>query len=180
MTSTPAKAEVARAVFAGGCFWCVESAFDKVEGVTKTTSGYIGGTVENPTYEQVSAGGTGHYEAVEVEYDPAVVSYKDLLEVFWRNVDPLNGEGQFCDIGPQYRAAVFYLDETQKEQAEASKARHEKMVQSSFETEVLPAAPFYKAEDYHQNYHQKNPIRYKMYRLACGRDKRLEEVWGEE
>ncbi len=169
----------ATATFAGGCFWCVESDFDKVPGVLATTSGYTGGKVDNPSYTQVSAGGTGHTEAVEIVYDPAKVSYRKLLDVFWRNHDPLAKDRQFCDRGDQYRPAIFYHSEEQRKLAEESK----KAVQAKFAprvvyTEIVKAGTFYKAEDYHQNYYEKNPIRYKFYRFNCGRDQRLEELWG--
>ena len=179
---TPAPAaQVARAVFAGGCFWCMEPPYDALPGVVATVSGYTGGESENPSYEQVSAGGTGHFEAVEVTYDPARVSYTQLLEVFWRNVDPLDDGGQFCDRGDSYRTAIFYA--TAEEKAAALKSRDaaaEKLViKGPIVTPLLPAKAFYPAEDYHQDYYQKNPIRYKYYRFACERDQRLKEVWGE-
>lgn len=180
----PAEAKAsdqATATFAGGCFWCMEGPFDKLDGVVSTTVGYTGGEVENPSYEQVSAGGTGHAEAVQVTYDPKQISYSELLEVFWRNIDPLTADGQFCDKGNQYRSAIFYHDYKQKRLAESSKAA---LAQSGrFEqpivTEIQPATAFYPAEDYHQDYYQKNPIRYKFYRFTCGRDNRLQELWGE-
>jgi peptide-methionine (S)-S-oxide reductase len=167
------------ATFAGGCFWCVEADFDKVAGVISTTSGYTGGTVANPTYHQVSAGSTGHTEAVEIAYDPSKVSYGKLLDVFWRNHDPLAKDRQFCDSGNQYRAGIFYHNEEQRRLAEETK----KAVQAKFgprvvHTEIVKAAPFYAAEDYHQDYYEKNPVRYKLYRFNCGRDQRLEELWG--
>jgi peptide-methionine (S)-S-oxide reductase len=169
----------ATATFAGGCFWCVEADFDKVPGVISTTSGYTGGTVANPTYEQVSRGGTGHAEAVEVAFDPSKVSYQKLLDVFWRNHDPLAKDRQFCDSGHQYRAAIFYHDEEQRTLAEESKrAVQAKFAPRQVFTEIVPSGPFYKAEDYHQDYYEKNPIRYKFYRFNCGRDQRLEELWG--
>lgn len=179
---TPAPAaQVARAVFAGGCFWCMEPPYDALPGVIATVSGYTGGKGENPSYEQVSAGGTGHFEAIEVSYDPARVSYAQLLDVFWRNVDPLDDGGQFCDRGDSYRTAIFYT--TEEEKAAALKSRDaaaEKLViKGPIVTPLLPAKAFYPAEDYHQDYYQKNPIRYKYYRFACERDQRLKEVWGE-
>jgi peptide-methionine (S)-S-oxide reductase len=167
------------ATFAGGCFWCVEADFDKVDGVISTTSGYAGGHVANPSYEQVSHGGTGHAEAVEIVYDPAKVSYKKLLDVFWHNIDPLAKDRQFCDHGDQYRSAIFYHDEEQRA-AEASKAAVEKRFKQPVATQIVPAGPFYKAEEYHQDYYMKNPIRYKFYRFNCGRDARLEELWGKK
>ncbi|MBW8874276.1 MAG: peptide-methionine (S)-S-oxide reductase MsrA [Acidobacteria bacterium] len=169
---------LAKAAFAGGCFWCVEAAFDKVAGVVSTTSGYTGGTKKNPTYEEVSAGGTGHAESVEVAYDPAKVSYQKLLDVFWHNVDPLVKDRQFCDTGHQYRSAIFYHDETEKRLAEASKAEVQKRFKQPIQTEIVPAGPFYPAEEYHQDFYKKNPIRYKFYRSGCGRDRRLQELWG--
>ncbi len=173
--------QTAEATFAGGCFWCMEPPYDKLEGVISTTSGYIGGHVSNPTYEQVSAGATGHTEAVQVVYDPSKVSYEKLLEVFWRNIDPLDAGGQFCDRGSQYRSAIFFHNEEQERLATASKARLEATADlaAPIVTEVLEAGPFYPAEDYHQNYYQEHPIQYRFYRWNCGRDARLEEVWGE-
>lgn len=170
---------LAKATFAGGCFWCMEPPYDKLPGVVSTTSGYIGGTKKNPTYEQVSAGGTGHAEAVQVVYDPSKVSYAKLLEVFWRNVDPLTPDAQFCDHGDQYRTAIFVHDAEQKRLAEESKARvQKKFLERKVVTEIVPASTFYPAEEYHQDYYEKNPIRYKFYRTSCGRDARLEELWG--
>src|SRR5262245_25716505 len=167
------------ATFAGGCFWCTEADFDKVTGVISTTSGYTGGTVPNPAYEQVVAGNTRHAEAVEIMFDPAVVSYQKLLEVFWRNHDPLAKDRQFCDRGDQYRPAIFYHDEEQRRLAEASKLEVQKRFAPRLvQTEITKAGAFYKAEDYHQDYHTKNPVRYNVYRFNCGRDQRLEELWG--
>jgi peptide-methionine (S)-S-oxide reductase len=166
--------------FAGGCFWCVEADFDKVDGVISTTSGYTGGHAANPSYEQVSHGGTGHAEAVQIVYDPAKVSYKKLLDVFWHNIDPLAKDRQFCDHGDQYRSAIFYQDEEQRALAEASKAEVEKRFEQPVATQIVPAGAFYKAEEYHQDYYKKNPIRYKFYRFNCGRDARLEELWGKK
>jgi methionine-S-sulfoxide reductase len=176
----PTDRPLAKAVFAGGCFWCMEPPFDKLEGVVATVSGYTGGRVENPSYEQVSAGVTGHIEAVEVAFDPAVVSYERLLEVFWRNVDPVDDGGQFCDRGEQYLAAIFVADEAQRRRAEESlaSAARAKRVPGPVATRILPAATFYPAEEYHQDYYRKNPLRYEFYRLRCGRDRRLDEVWG--
>lgn len=169
-----------RAVFAGGCFWCMEPPFDKLEGVISTTSGYIGGTVPNPSYAQVSSGRTGHTEAVEVVYDPDQVSYEQLLDIFWRNIDPLDAGGQFCDRGSQYRSAVFVGTEPERQQAEASRARIQTRFDQSIATEVVDDSPFYPAEDYHQDYYLKNPIRYQLYRFGCGRDARLNALWGSE
>ena len=170
----------AGAVFAGGCFWCTEADFDKLSGVLETTSGYIGGSIENPTYEEVSSGRTGHIEAVQVRFDPRQTNYAKLLEAFWPTIDPVNGSGQFCDNGPQYRSAIFYLDAEQQRLAEASKtalAASGRLAQP-IATEILAATPFYPAEDYHQDYHTKNPLRYSYYRHGCGRDQRLKELWG--
>lgn len=170
----------AKAYFAGGCFWCMEEAFEQVEGVLWVFSGYMGGNVANPTYEQVSAGRTGHAETVEVMYDPARVSYQQLLEAFWRNVDPLTPNAQFCDHGSQYRSAVFHTTDEEKRLAEASKAAIEeaKKFPSPIVTELVSASTFYQAEDYHQDYYKKNPFRYKYYKYGCGRTKRLEALWG--
>jgi peptide-methionine (S)-S-oxide reductase len=177
----PAGQALAVATFAAGCFWCSEADFEKVPGVVDAVSGYTGGRVANPTYKQVSDGGTGHYEAVQVRYDPARVSYAQLLDVFWRNVDPFDAGGQFCDRGPQYRAAVFYQNETERRAVEASRQKLEQSPQLRRRrvlTEILPVSTFYPAEEYHQSYYKKNPIRYKFYRSNCGRDKRLRAVWG--
>jgi peptide-methionine (S)-S-oxide reductase len=169
-----------KATFAGGCFWCMEPAFDKLEGVKAVVSGYTGGHKLNPTYEEVSSGTTGHAESIEITYDPAVVSYSKLLDVFWHNIDPTVKDRQFCDVGAQYRSAIFYHDEEQKRLAEASKKALEqtKRFPGPIYTEVVPATTFYPAEEYHQKYYQKNPIRYKYYRYGCGRDQRLKELWG--
>ena len=169
---------LAKATFAGGCFWCMEGPFDKLDGVVSTTSGYTGGTRKNPSYEEVSSGGTGHAESVQVVYDPSKVSYEKLLEVYWHNIDPLARNRQFCDVGTQYRSAIFYHDEAQKRLAEASKAEVQKRFKQPIETQIVAASAFYPAEDYHQDYYTKNPIRYKFYRTGCGRDARLEELWG--
>ena len=167
---------LAKATFAGGCFWCMEPPFERLKGVVSVTSGYTGGIKLNPTYEEVSAGGTGHRESVEVLYDPRQVSYARLVDVFWHNVDPTNNQGQFCDFGGQYRTAIFFHDAEQKRIAETSKAFLQKKMRNY--TDVLPAAVFYPAEEYHQDYYKKNPIRYKFYRANCGRDHRLEQIWG--
>jgi peptide-methionine (S)-S-oxide reductase len=173
-----AVAENSIAVFAGGCFWCMEKPYDKLDGVISTISGYTGGHTENPTYKQTSTGTTGHYEALQVEYDASKVSYEKLLDVFWKNIDPFDERGQFCDKGPQYRAAIFTNDNKEKELATKSKqALQEKLNgKASIVTEILPAKQFYAAEDYHQDYYKKNPVRYRYYRYGCGRDKRLEQV----
>jgi len=167
------------AIFAGGCFWCTEADFDKVPGVISTTSGYIGGTVANPTYHQVSSGTTGHAEAVKVVYDPAKVTYAKLLDAYWHSIDPLVKDRQFCDAGEQYRTAIFYLDDAQKRLAEESKKKvEEKFAPRPVYTQIVPAGAFYDAEEYHQDYHVKNEARYKFYRWNCGRDQRLEQLWG--
>ncbi len=168
------------AVFAAGCFWCVEEAFDKVDGVVSTTSGYTGGDVKNPTYEQVSGGGSGHAEAVNVVYDPAKVTYAQLLQVFWHNTDPTDAGGQFCDRGSQYRSAIFVDGETQRRLAEESKKALETSgrLKTPIATAIVPASAFYAAEGYHQDYYKKNPVRYKFYKYGCGRAQRLEQVWG--
>ncbi|MDD9858992.1 MAG: peptide-methionine (S)-S-oxide reductase MsrA [Nitrospira sp.] len=184
-TSRPSMSETqqgksAVATFAGGCFWCMEGPFDELEGVLSTTSGYTGGETDNPTYEQVSAGGTGHTEAVQVVYDPQTVSYRELLDVYWRNTDPTTPDAQFCDHGDQYRPAIFYANDEQRQVAEASKEDIErtKTFSASIVTEITPATTFYPAEEYHQDFYTKNPIRYKIYRWNCGRDARLKELWG--
>ena len=181
---TPAAAQPgsAVAVFAGGCFWCTESDFDKVPGVLSTTSGYIGGHVENPTYEDVSYGKSGHIEAVQVRYDSSKISYAQLLEVFWPTIDPITPNAQFCDKGPQYRSAIFYGNPQEQALAEASKAALERSgkLPGPVVTEILAATTFYPAEEYHQDYHNKNPIRYAYYRNGCGRDARLEQLWGKK
>lgn len=175
----PSSAQVATAIFAGGCFWCIEADFEKLAGVMKAESGYTGGQLENPTYEQVSHGGTGHAEAIRVTYNPKQVSYEKLLDYFWRHIDPTVKDQQFCDVGNQYRSAIFYQNESEKKAAEASKATLERAGKlARIYTEIVPANTFYLAEDYHQDYYKKNPIRYKYYRNSCGRDARVSEVWG--
>lgn len=168
------------ATFAGGCFWCMEPAFDKLEGVISTTVGYSGGSLENPTYEAVSSGATGHAEVVQIEFDPEVVTYEKLLDVFWRNIDPTVKDRQFCDVGTQYRTAVFYHSDEQRKKAEDSKARLKSLGKfpSGVMTEISPAGDFYRAEDYHQDYYRKNPIHYNMYKLSCGREDKLNQLWG--
>ena len=173
----PEQGETAKALFAGGCFWCMEPRFDELDGVVSTTSGYAGGRTANPTYEQVSSGRTGHLEVLQIEYNPAKVSYEELLDVFWRNIDPLDGGGQFCDKGEQYVSAIFALDDAQASAAKASKAAV--TLDGEIQTRILPAATFYAAEEYHQDYYKKNPVRYKYYRWGCGRDQRLKKLWGE-
>jgi peptide-methionine (S)-S-oxide reductase len=173
-------AATAKATFAGGCFWCMEPPYDKLPGVVSTTSGYMGGKTKNPTYESISSGTTGHAEVVQVEYDPSKVSYATLLEVFWRNIDPTQRDGQFCDSGSQYRTAIFYHNDEQKRVAEASKAalQKHKPFKGEIVTELTAAPEFYRAEEYHQDFYKKNPTRYKIYRAGCGRDARLQALWG--
>ncbi len=175
-----AQEKLETATFAGGCFWCMEPPFDKLKGVVSTTSGYTGGHQVDPTYKQVSAGGTGHAEAIQIVFDPKKISYPELLTVFWKNIDPTVVDRQFCDVGDQYRSEIFYHSEVQRVQAEASKtALHKtKTFPEAIVTKISPASTFYPAEDYHQNFYTKNPIRYKFYRHNCGRDQRLEELWG--
>ena len=174
--------ELETAIFAGGCFWCVESDFDKVPGVVSTTSGYTGGHTQHPTYHEVSAGGTGHAESVEIVFDPKVVSYQTLLRVYWHSVDPTVKDRQFCDVGTQYRTAIFYLNDEQKRLAEASRAQIErsKPFKAPIVTEIVKAGKFWPAEEYHQDYYKKNPLRYHFYREGCGRDARLKQLWGNE
>jgi peptide-methionine (S)-S-oxide reductase len=176
----PAPAGLAKATFAGGCFWCVEADFDKVPGVKSTTSGYIGGKVANPTYEQVASKSTGHAEAVEVVFDPKVVGYEQLVEYFWRTIDPTTKDRQFCDYGSPYRTGIFVHDASQLALAQASKAKLDasKPFSAPVVTEITLAGPFYAAEDYHQDYYKKNPIRYKGYRSGCGREERIRQLWG--
>jgi peptide-methionine (S)-S-oxide reductase len=178
----PAAAETgAKATFAGGCFWCMQPAFDHVPGVVSTTVGYTGGQLANPTYEAVSSGGTGHRESIEVVYDPARVTYERLLTIFWHNVDPTDGSGQFCDHGEQYRSAIFFHGEAQRRAAEASKQAiaASGRIKDPIVTDVLPASQFYPAEDYHQEYYVKSALHYKFYRFSCGRDRRLAQLWGD-
>ena len=176
-----AEAKQAKATFAGGCFWCMQPAFDAVPGVVSTTVGYTGGHTKDPSYHEVGSGTTGHAESIEVVYDPTKVTYADLLKVFWRNVDPTDAGGQFCDHGDQYRSAIFFHDEEQRKLAEQSKSEVAKKlkVPGPIVTQIVAASTFYSAEDYHQSYYKKNPLRYRFYRRGCGRDQRLEEVWGE-
>jgi peptide-methionine (S)-S-oxide reductase len=175
------KPATALASFAGGCFWCMEPPFEKLPGVRAVVVGYTGGQLAHPTYEQVSAGGTGHAESVEVTYDPAAISYEKLLDVFWHNVDPTNAYGQFCDSGMQYRTAIFVADDAQRKAAEASRKALEDsgVLKRPIVTEILKAGTFWKAEEYHQKYYKKNPFRYSFYRSGCGRDARLKELWGD-
>lgn len=180
LAGSVSASDVEKAIFAGGCFWCMEAPFDKLPGVISVTAGYTGGHKKNPTYKEVSAGGTGHAEAVQVVYDPARISYSALLAVFWRNVDPTVTDRQFCDVGHQYRAAIFYKGEEQRKSALQSKAALEKNrpFREAIVTEITQATEFYPAEEYHQHYYKKNPLRYSYYRSGCGRDKRLKELWG--
>ena len=185
IASLPAFAQapppgLAKAAFAAGCFWCLEEAMDKVPGVISTTSGYMGGTKKNPTYQEVSAGSTGHTEMVQVVYDPTKVTYERLLEQFWVNHDPTVRNRQFCDVGSQYRPSIFYYDDEQKRLAEASKAKWEqgKPFKEPIVTPIVKATEFWPAEDYHQDYYAKNPVRYKYYVTGCGRYARLDELWG--
>lgn len=171
----------ASAIFAGGCFWCEETAFEGIPGVISVTSGYTGGQKKDPTYEEVSSGGTGHAESVQVVYDPSKISYEKLLEIFWHNVDPFQANGQFCDHGNQYRSAIFYQGDAQRSAAEASKRKLEEDPQfrGKIVTQIVPASTFYPAEEYHQDFYKKDPVRYHSYRTGCGRDARLKAIWGE-
>ncbi len=180
--AAPPPANLERATFAGGCFWCMEASLEKVPGVVSVVSGYAGGSVKNPTYEQVGSGTTGHAESVQVTYDPARLSYERLVEIFWRNVDPTDGGGQFCDRGNEYRSEVFYEGEAQKRTAEASKRALEASgrLKKPIVTRVAPLEAFYPAEDYHQDFYKKSPLRYTTYRAGCGRDRRLAQLWGDE
>jgi peptide-methionine (S)-S-oxide reductase len=173
-------AKLAKATFAGGCFWCMQPAYDKVPGVVSTVVGYTGGDKQNPTYEEVSAGGTGHAESIEITYDPAKVSYRKLLDIFWHNVDPTTRDREFCDVGHQYRTAIFFHDAEQESEAKESKAALDKSkpFKDPIVTEIVPATKFWPAEDYHQKYYLKNPVRYRFYRYNCGRDQRLRQLWG--
>jgi len=181
MATNPAVAQESEtATFAGGCFWCMEHPFDELPGVISTTSGYTGGHTEHPSYEQVSSGTTGHAESIQIRFDPARVSYEQLLDVYWHNTDPTTPNRQFCDTGTQYRPAIFYHSEAQKRAAEASKAAlmKDKPFDGAIVTNIVAAGHFWPAEEYHQNYYLKNPIRYKWYRFNCGRDQRLQQLWG--
>ncbi|MFM2448032.1 MAG: peptide-methionine (S)-S-oxide reductase [Pseudomonadota bacterium] len=180
--TTPAATNTAKAIFAGGCFWCVESDFDKVDGVLSTTSGYIGGSTVNPTYEQISSKNTGHAEAVEIVFDPRKVSYSALVERYWRTIDPTVKDRQFCDVGSPYRTVIFAVDDEQLKVAQASRAALEKTkpFKDPIVTEIVKATTFYPAEGYHQDYYKKNPVRYNYYRASCGRDARLKVLWGDK
>jgi len=180
----PVQTVYKEAVFAGGCFWCMEPPFDKTKGVIETEAGYSGGVLKNPSYKQVTGGNTGHYEVIKVVYDPRLVNYKKLLEIFWQNIDPVDGRGQFCDKGPQYLSAIFVENEEQRKAAmdslrklEYSGSANGEVKPGAIQTKILDAAVFYSAEEYHQNYYQKNPLRYRYYRSRCGRDKRLQQLW---
>lgn len=173
-------AQTRDAVFAGGCFWCLEGPFDALSGVIETQAGYTGGKLPNPTYEDVSSGTSGHIEAMRVVYDPEKVDFEKLLAVFWRNIDPTDAGGQFCDRGPQYRSAIFFGNEAEEALARAGKAKLEEARGFKIATEILPRAEFYAAEEYHQDYYKKNPLRYHFYRQGCGRDLRLKQIWGAE
>jgi len=181
-SATAAEEKLSSAIFAGGCFWCVESDFDHVPGVVRTISGYTGGTRKNPTYKDVTAGGSGHYEAVKITFDPKKVSYAQLVEILWRSVDPTDDGGQFCDRGMSYKTAIFVTSAEQKKQAETSKSKLLKAgtLKQPIVTPILDAKTFYPAEGYHQNYYKTNPVRYKYYRLRCGRDQRIKKLWGEQ
>jgi peptide-methionine (S)-S-oxide reductase len=178
-SAVSAQAGLQKATFAGGCFWCVEADFDKVRGVVSTTSGYLGGRTANPTYEQVSRGGTGHVEAVEIQFDPAVVSYEQLLDHFWRNVDPFVANRQFCDVGDQYRPEIFVHSDAQRAAAESSRQRVQSRFKQPIVVKITPAATFYPAEAYHQDYHNTHAVQYRFYRWTCGRDARLRQIWGD-
>ena len=180
--ASPTARQQEAAIFAGGCFWCMEPPFDKLDGVISTTSGYTAGHKKNPTYNEVSAGGSGHTEAVQIIFNPEKISYAELLDVFWKNIDPVAINRQFCDSGTQYRSGIYYLNRAQEEAAKQSLQQLEKSrpFEGVIATEIVAASTFYPAEDYHQDYYQKNPIRYKYYRYRCGRDQRLEELWPEK
>jgi len=178
--ASPIAGQEEIAIFAGGCFWCMEPAFDKLDGVISTTSGYTAGHIKNPTYKEVSAGGSGHTEAMQVIFDPEKISYAELLDVFWKNIDPVAVNRQFCDSGTQYRSGIYYRNKAQEMAAKQSLQQLEKSrpFEGVIATEIVAASTFYPAEDYHQDYYQKNPIRYKYYRYRCGRDQRLQDIWG--
>ena len=174
----PAGTATAKATFAGGCFWCMVEPFQTLPGVVSVTAGYTGGTKVNPTYEEVSSGSTGHAESIQIVFDPSKISYERLLDRYWKNVDPLQANGQFCDHGRQYRSAIFFHDEAQKRLAEGSKSKVEGLFKAKVATEIVPAGVFYRAEEYHQDFYKKDPVQYRRYRQGCGRDRRLQELWG--
>jgi peptide-methionine (S)-S-oxide reductase len=174
----PARPPLSKATFAGGCFWCMQGEFEKLPGVISVVAGYTGGTTKNPTYEEVSSGGTGHFESVQITFDSGKVSYQKLLEVYWENIDPLTANGQFCDRGEQYRSAIFVANDSQRRIAEESKQKVAEKLKGKVVTLILPASTFYPAEEYHQDYYKKNPFRYGLYRKGCGRDELLEQIWG--
>jgi len=182
VVSAPAKDRYKTATFAGGCFWCMEPSFDKIDGVISTTSGYTGGEEKNPSYKEVASGFTGHAESLRIIYDPERIDYRKLLQVFWHNIDPVAVDRQFCDTGKQYRSAIFYHDEEQHLLAEASRLELDssELFRKNIATQVVAAGDFWPAEEYHQDYYKKNPVRYKFYRFTCGRDKRLKEIWGDD
>jgi peptide-methionine (S)-S-oxide reductase len=171
-------AATAKATFGGGCFWCMEAEFENLPGVVSVVSGYTGGFVKNPTYEQVSTGRTGHAESVQIVFDPAKVSYQKLVEVYWENIDPLNANGQFCDHGDQYRTVIFFHDEEQRRIAEESKKRVEERLKAKVVTQIVPASTFYPAEEHHQDFAKRDPLHYALYRKSCGRDQLLRQIWG--
>ncbi len=179
-SNVSAEGKPSVAIFAGGCFWCMEPPYDKLDGVISTTSGYIGGKSTTANYKLVASGRTDHVEAVKIEYDASKVSYETLLSVFWKNIDPFDHRGQFCDKGPQYMSYIYYGNEEEKALAQKSLAEVKKRFNDPVATRILPSLDFYPAEDYHQNYYQRNPIRYKYYRTSCGRDRRLKKIWGEK
>ena len=178
LLSPAARAAEAVATFAGGCFWCMEPPFEALPGVVSVTSGYTGGTKKDPTYEEVSDGGTGHAESVEIRYDPAKVGFEKLLDVYWHNIDPTVADRQFCDVGSQYRSAIFVHDAAQRQAAEASLQAVQRKLGVPVKTQIVDAGPFYPAEEYHQDYYKKNPLRYAYYRHGCGRDARVQQIWG--
>ena len=177
-SAKPGSAPLEKATFAGGCFWCMQGEFEELPGVKSVVAGYTGGTTRNPTYEQVSSGGTGHFESVEITFDPSKISYERILDTYWHNVDPFTPYGQFCDRGEQYRTAIFVHDPAQRNAAEASKQKIEQTAKKKVVTLILPASTFWPAEEYHQDYAKKNPFRYGLYRKGCGRDELLEQIWG--
>jgi len=176
------KSNIKEAIFAGGCFWCMEKPYEHTDGVISAVSGYIGGHIDNPTYQQVSGGTSGHYEAIKVTYDAGKITYEELLKIFWTNIDPHDAYGQFCDKGQQYSSAIFYANDNEKNLAEESikYLKNTKKLKDEIHTKIIKASKFYDAEDYHQDYYKKNPVRYKFYRYRCGRDSRLDDIWGKD